>query len=760
MMLEKLQEALPRFSRPHWDGELAPLGWQVLSFGAGVLAGGGTLFGMLHPFGLALVLGLQRSMVYAAAGGAAVGYLVLCEPTAALRYLGAVAAALAGRWIGKNRFWPAAVTGCGSLWLVQLLLSMAGIATLPEALAAIGDAAVAVALGLALRQRQAGRDGVQLAALAGLVMAVASLQRFGTGVFQPGLILFGAVGLALSRRGHLKEVAVLSVALAGSLLCASPELAHAAIGVAEGCMLASAFAPGEVVAGSALFMAGCLPGMLAAPTSMGALRFLASAAAIQIGAWLVPRSALAAVEGTLPPEASQKPTLAGAAGRLNSIGEALEDIAQTVNAVCEKLPPKGESYNWVVEQVVRELCRGCARCQECWVKEYSTTVDGFFELKPCLEQEGQVGVEQLPGQLCRCIHPAQLCGALGRSWATYRGRKLARNQAGVLRSAVTEQYSALAGALEQLAEDLGRDARLDAGRSGKVADFFAGIGLEPLETAVTLDTLGRMETRVTVNRTAFNEEEQKQLAAEVSRICRRTFTIPSMHHCRTVTSLVFAEQPIFCPTFGSASLAAKEGDPCGDAASHFCDSFGQAHLLLCDGMGTGQAAAVDGQLAATLTGKLLRAGFAGEAAARLVNVALSLKGEEESEATLDLVSVDLYTGRATLYKAGAAPSFIVRQGTVRTIQGSSLPVGILAQVVGRSQQIDLAQGDWVVLLSDGVLSDGDEWVIQQLQLCAQTGNTAQETCRILVDTARKRAGQNQKPDDITVCILQLDRSPV
>lgn len=758
-MLEKLQEALPRFSRPHWDGELAPLGWQLLSFGAGVLAGGGTLFGMLHPFGLALVLGLQRSMVYTAAAGAAMGYLVLCPPTVALRYLGAVAAALVGRLMGKNRFWPAAIAGCGSLWLVQLLLSLTGMATLPEALAALGDAAFAVALGFALRQRQAGRDGVQLATLAGLAMAVASLQRFGAGLFQPGLILFGAVGLALSRRGHLKEVAVLCVALAGALLCASPDQAHAAIGVAEGCLLAAAFAPGEALAGSVLFMAGCLPGMLAAPTSLGAVRFLASAAAIQIGAWLVPRSALAAVEGTLPPEASQKPTLAGVAGRLNAVGAALEDIAQTVTVVCEKLPPKGESYNWVVEQVVRELCRGCARCQECWVKDYSTTVDGFFELKPCLERDGQVGVEQLPGQLCRCIHPAQLCGALGRSWALYCGRRMARNQAGVLRSAVTEQYSALAGALEQLAEDLGRDSRLDAGRSGRVADFFAGIGLEPLETAVTLDTLGRMEARVTVNRTSFNEQEQKQLTAEVSRICRRTFTLPAMHHCRTVTSLVFAEQPIFCPLYGSASLAAKEGDACGDAATHFCDSFGQAHLLLCDGMGTGQAAAVDGQLAATLTGKLLRAGFSGEAAARLVNVALSLKDNEESEATLDLVSVDLYTGRANLYKAGAAPSYIVRKGTVRPIQGSSLPVGILAQVVGRSQQIDLAEGDWVVLVSDGVLADGDAWVIQQLQLCAQTGNTPQEACRILVETARKRTEKSQKPDDITVSILQLDRSP-
>lgn len=758
-MLQKLRQGLPGVHLPRWDGRLAPLGWQAAGFLAGVLAGGGSLFGSLHPFGLALVLGLQPSLMFAAAAGAVAGHLLLLAPTVALRYLGAVAAALAGRWLAKNKFWPGAAAGCGCLLLVQLLLSLSGLAGLADALAALGDAAFAVTLGGALRQRQAGRAGLQLATVAGLMMAVAALQRFGAGMFQPGLILFGAVGLALAQRGHLREVAVLCIALASALMAASTTLAYAGIGVAAGCLLAAAFAPGEPLGGAALFLAGCLPGMLAAPTPLSALRFLGSVAAIEAVARLVPRSALVAVEGALPPEADQKPTLAGAAGRLNAVADALTDIADTVNAVCEKMPKRGEDFNWVVDQVARELCQGCAQRQECWVKEYSTTVDGFYHLKPLLEQNGRAGVEQLPGQLCRCIHPAELCGACGRAWAVFRSRRQAKAQAGVLRAAVTEQYGAVAGALAQMAEDLGRDAHLDAGKSSRVAAFFAGIGLEPLEAAVTLDALGRMEARVTVNRTAFSAPEQEQLAREVGRICRRQFTVPTMVHCRTVTALTFAEQPVYCPVFGLAARPAKPGQVCGDAAEHFCDSFGAAHLLLCDGMGTGKAAAVDGQMAATLTAKLLRAGFAGDAAARLVNVALSLKGDEESGATLDLLTVDLYTGRARLYKAGAAQSFVVRGGVPRALQGSSLPVGILERVVGRQQVLELAEGDLVVLLSDGALADGEAWVAQQLQLCAAVGNTPQEMAEIVADAARKRAAVAQMPDDITVAVLRLDRSP-
>ena len=501
-------------------------------------------------------------------------------------------------------------------------------------------------------------------------------------------------------------------------------------------------------------MAGCLPGMLSAPDALSALRFFASAALIQLAAALVPRTA---VQGAVPPEASGQPTLSGAAGRLNAVGEALRDIAGTVNMVCEKLPPREEGFAWVVEQVADDLCRSCAGCRECWEKNYAATTNGLLSLRPLLERQGRVEAGQLPAPLDGCLHPAELCGACGRVWSAWQGRRQARVQAGVLRAAVTEQYSALAGALEQLAEDLGRDTRLDAAKTGRAASFFAGIGLEPLECAVTLDTLGRMEVRVTVNRTCFTSEEQQQLCWELGRICRRRFTLPSVTHCRTVTSLVFGEQPVFCPVFGQTSYPAQEGQPCGDAAEHFCDSFGTAHLLLCDGMGTGGAAAVDGRMAASLTGKLLRAGFSGEAAARLVNVALSLRGDEESGATLDLLSVDLYTGRVILYKAGAAPSFLVRGGVARPIRSSTLPVGILAQVVGRSQQMDLCEQDWVVLMSDGALADGEGWVIQQLQLCAQCGSTPRETSRIVAEMARQRALSAGRPDDITVAVMQLDR---
>ena len=85
--------------------------------------------------------------------------------------------------------------------------------------------------------------------------------------------------------------------------------------------------------------------------------------------------------------------------------------------------------------------------------------------------------------------------------------------------------------------------------------------------------------------------------------------------------------------------------------------------------------------------------------------------------------MDLFTGRARLFKAGGCPTFVVRCGKTETVEGSSLPVGILSRVVGQQDALTLSEDQLVVLVSDGALADGGTWVAQQLELCAAVGNT-------------------------------------
>lgn len=77
------------------------------------------------------------------------------------------------------------------------------------------------------------------------------------------------------------------------------------------------------------------------------------------------------------------------------------------------------------------------------------------------------------------------------------------------------------------------------------------------------------------------------------------------------------------------------------------------------------------------------------------------------------------------------------------LEGASLPMGVLESLVGRSTTFALDSGDWVVLVSDGALTDGTEWLTQQLQLCARLGHTPQQAAETIADAAADGPGKNR-----------------
>ena len=684
---------------------------QGSAFLAGFLGGWAVLYGALMPFGLGLTLGFAEDCFAAGAAGAVLGLLLHgfgALSLDSLCLLCAVGAAVAARWLWPGRFRPAALAGCGALGLGAVCFAFGPTGGGVDLLLTCGaDALLAAALGFALRRFPPETPGV-------------------------GMLLVAAGAAA----------ALGSVSL--GLLC---------LGVAV-CAAGALLAPGRRIEAFAAYAGGCVAGVLCVQPPGNAFSLLLSAGAGLAAAALLPKDWLAPVPAAEAAAPEERPRFSAAATRLEAVAESLSSLAETVNEVYDALPHRCESFRWVIDNTHDSLCFNCGRRECCWKQEYAATLDGMNALRPILEQNGHLETSDLPGALSRCIHPAALCAAANKSFALYRSRKEARVHAEAMRTALTEQYSAVADALGVLSEQLGRPGNPEPYKSGRVADFFSSLGTPPLECSVSLDDLGRTRAAVTLPRTRFAAAELSALAQEVGRLCRRTFEPPQVLSCKGMTTLLFSEKPALRAVFGFAASAAR-GTISGDAVQQFC-SPAAAQMILCDGMGTGRPAAVDGNLAAELTARLLKAGFTAELAARLVNVALALKSDEESGATLDLISVDLYTGTARLFKAGAAPGFLVHGGRARPVGDASLPIGILGGVNGQSRVVHLAAGDYAVLVSDGLLVDGTGWVLKQLELSAAAADPPEQLAKTLVETARTRAEATGRPDDITAAVLRLE----
>jgi len=196
----------------------------------------------------------------------------------------------------------------------------------------------------------------------------------------------------------------------------------------------------------------------------------------------------------------------------------------------------------------------------------------------------------------------------------------------------------------------------------------------------------------------------------------------------------------------SASREGVNGDRCLWFAGVEC----RYYILICDGMGTGEEAAREGKTAGNLLRKLLSAGFPAEYALRSLNNLCTLQGRAGA-VTIDLTELRLDTGRATVYKWGAAPSYIISRGEPVKIGTATPPPG-LSVTDGREQveRLSLRRGETLVMLSDGA---GGEEVLRQAWISA--GEPPGELAARILENSRQEG-----TDDATVAVVRLGSLPV
>lgn len=138
----------------------------------------------------------------------------------------------------------------------------------------------------------------------------------------------------------------------------------------------------------------------------------------------------------------------------------------------------------------------------------------------------------------------------------------------------------------------------------------------------------------------------------------------------------------------------------GDRCLWFAGPGNQYFVLLCDGMGTGLGAVDEARTAGKMLKELLCAGFPPEHALESLNSLCALRGKAGA-VTVDLARIKLDSGRVTLYKWGAAPSWLLTEGGAEKLGAGSPPPGLSVENTCHSLGLLLRPGQTLMLLSDG-----------------------------------------------------------
>lgn len=185
-----------------------------------------------------------------------------------------------------------------------------------------------------------------------------------------------------------------------------------------------------------------------------------------------------------------------------------------------------------------------------------------------------------------------------------------------------------------------------------------------------------------------------------------------------IHNFVFMEEAKYVALTGFCKVTKENETTSGDHYSILESEKGKMTLLLSDGTGSGEQASEDSERVMDLMENLLEAGYQTEAAVNMVNVAFLASGKEYSHPTLDICDLNLYDGCCSFYKVGGAVSFLKRGERVEQIGQGSLPLGIFRNVEMGKTERQLQDGDYLILVTDGVLDALGEGNYEEIMECA------------------------------------------
>ncbi len=736
----------------------------------GFIAARGVVFETFMPFGLVFVGGCTAVFLPSTATGAFIGYFIPAANTVGFKYLAALLAVVAVRLllsgfnrICENPFFLGAVTLLSNAATSFITYSGAPIDLLKlaaECIIIFGAIFVVHNTFVSFSVKRAGLTLDEAACLV-CTTVIILVGLIEVSVFR--VSIGRAIGvfliLAAARYGGTAISSVCGIAL--SFACAITSSYEGGFGIYA--LMGLAAGVFSVLGKYAIAISAIATGIIGITLMKfkdGSGLFLAEIIISSTAFLFVPRSLginLSKFFYLTPTVNAQDGAAKALSLRLKLASGALVDVADTVSQVSGELAKiNAPDFKSVISLVEQDACSGCKLRLHCWENKSAATLDAVMQMIACIKGgDNSPDLPVLDEFKGRCIRINKMQDAVNYRYSQYAALISAEDRIDEVRQVVSEQFEGVSDMLNELSINLTGDEHFNTHAASSAASALKNIGIHTEECAAKTDKFGRMSLEMKIkcdNTIVFN---RLQIMKILSLACERDFGVPNITKTGNSAVLTVNERANYRIDIGVEQHCATAGSICGDAYKYFNDGKGHFIMILSDGMGTGGRAAVDSAMASGLMARLLKAGFGYDCSLKILNSSMLFKSSDESLATMDIASIDLFTGNTELYKAGAAPTLVRRNGHSGRAESHSLPVGILKEVSFDRAGIRLRHGDILLLVSDGVTFDGNEWIRRELE--AWENGNAQELAEHICDCARRRY-TTTRPDDITVIAAIVEKN--
>ncbi len=448
--------------------------------------------------------------------------------------------------------------------------------------------------------------------------------------------------------------------------------------------------------------------------------------------------------------------------RLDDLASIFEELAKSFNngEAAAATDQKPDLYS-LLDKVCTKNCQHCTGYDLCWRENFYSTYREIFDLLALAELYGEVNTGHLKGKLAKsCFQQFKLLTTINhlfeRCQTDYQWQKKLEEGKYFL----ANQLQGMADIICNLAKEISTDTSFRSEVEEHLKLAFNRIGVSIKDIAVVSLGGERLEIKIRQRGCDRKQECRCLTAPMISKLLGTDYRVWERKCDLENGQCSYSLSPVrkYAVKTNVSKLSKSSSQPSGD--THSLQELKDGHFaaILSDGMGSGEKASQESQTTVAILEKLLESGIDSDFAVKMVNSVLLLRSPEESFATVDLVLVDLFAGRAEFIKIGAATSYIKRGREVISIQSTSLPAGILNTVDVERTEFHLQPGDLIVLATDGIIDSKanqagkEDWVVRALRQVEVVGPEA--LGEYLLSLAKINLDGTLR-DDMTVVVLQF-----
>lgn len=435
--------------------------------------------------------------------------------------------------------------------------------------------------------------------------------------------------------------------------------------------------------------------------------------------------------------------------KLYELSAVFREIECTFSALGSNEAEQG-AKEYIRGCVIEEVCKNCSHHRICQQKNVQADLDVLVDIG-CLK--GRTSLLDMPKSLVNeCIQQSFILNAVNKQLHDYRRYMTESENAASGRALLANQAQGISEILKNLALEQSQPLRIYTDKERALNAALLNVGIVCSEVLVYGE-----ENNLTLSLITYGNADVKKISRVASHVLETNMMISEkLNLSDNKFCCILRKKPYFDAAFGVATTKKVNATASGDTHSILKIDERTFMVALSDGMGSGEYARRISESTISLLESFYRAKMPSALVLSTINKLLSFS-KEETFACVDIAIVNLDDGNADIVKIGSPYGFILTGGTVKVLEGSSLPLGILDSIHPDTSGYRLAENDVLLFLSDGITDAfGSTADLYEALKCVPIRNPQQLVDELLRQAIDRYGGEAK--DDMTAIAVRLFKS--